>query len=129
MSVHHCEQIADSPFFSDDDMGAAKTTATAPIQDGRIQSRVENYTGFWEKDSANDTEVQRANRLDQYTDVINGSSSPSSIIDTLVEGAIQGTMTALLSSTSMAGLKVFISPAFTKARLSTNLCGLPSTSC
>lgn len=42
------------------------------MADGRVKERVSNYTGFWEKDSANDNEAQRSNRLNNYTDVING---------------------------------------------------------
>ena len=48
------------------------STTTAPSADGRVNSRIANYTGFWEKDSAKDTDVQKSNRLENYTDVING---------------------------------------------------------
>ena len=43
--------------------------------DGRVQSRVENYAKFWDKDSAQDGQAQMDNRLDQYTEVVNGASS------------------------------------------------------
>lgn len=42
--------------------------------DGRVNERIENYTKFWEKDSAKDTETERENRLTSYTDVVNGMS-------------------------------------------------------
>lgn len=48
------------------------------MADGRVKERVSNYTGFWEKDAANDNETQRANRLENYTDVINGQCHISS---------------------------------------------------
>lgn len=40
--------------------------------DLRSETRTSQYSNFWNKDSAQDTEADRANRLDQYTDVING---------------------------------------------------------
>jgi len=48
------------------------TAERTVMADGRVKERVSNYTGFWEKDSANDNETQKANRLENYTDVING---------------------------------------------------------
>ena len=40
--------------------------------DGRVNSRIANYTAFFEKDSANDNADHKANRLTNYTDVVNG---------------------------------------------------------
>ncbi|WVW83092.1 hypothetical protein I302_105110 [Kwoniella bestiolae CBS 10118] len=40
--------------------------------DARSANRVTNYNKFWEQKSANDNETHRANRLDQYTEVVNG---------------------------------------------------------
>ncbi|CAE6507493.1 unnamed protein product [Rhizoctonia solani] len=40
--------------------------------DGRSKSRVVNYTAFWEKDAAHDGDVHKANRVENYQDVING---------------------------------------------------------
>jgi sterol 24-C-methyltransferase len=51
---------------------ASDTSNRTTMADGRVKERVSNYTGFWEKDSANDSEAQKANRLENYTDVING---------------------------------------------------------
>jgi len=43
-----------------------------PNADGRVNSRIANYTGFWEKDAAKDSQTQTNNRLENYTEVING---------------------------------------------------------
>ncbi|KZT62452.1 hypothetical protein CALCODRAFT_522352 [Calocera cornea HHB12733] len=40
--------------------------------DARVQGRVENYNAFWQKDSKTDTEVDKDNRLENYTELING---------------------------------------------------------
>ena len=40
--------------------------------DGRLNSRIANYTAFFETDSKNDTEEHKKNRLENYTDVVNG---------------------------------------------------------
>ncbi|KAG8898898.1 Delta(24)-sterol C-methyltransferase [Tulasnella sp. 403] len=40
--------------------------------DGRVKSRVANYVGFFEKDSSKDSKAHQDNRLENYTDVING---------------------------------------------------------
>ena len=45
---------------------------SATTSDGRVNSRVANYVGFFEKDSKNDTRAHQENRLDSYTDVVNG---------------------------------------------------------
>lgn len=45
---------------------------------------ITNYTKFWQKDSKNDTDVDMANRLTEYTSVVNGEISyfflPSSLV-------------------------------------------------
>jgi sterol 24-C-methyltransferase len=38
----------------------------------REEERVNKYTKYWEKDSAQDNETHRANRLEDYKDVVNG---------------------------------------------------------
>lgn len=38
----------------------------------RSADRVTNYNKFWQKDSAKDNETHRADRLDAYTDLVNG---------------------------------------------------------
>ncbi|KAJ4470269.1 S-adenosyl-L-methionine-dependent methyltransferase [Lentinula lateritia] len=40
--------------------------------DGRSDSRIQNYTKFWQKDTSKEAEVDNANRLDSYTEVVNG---------------------------------------------------------
>ncbi|ESK95640.1 sterol 24-c-methyltransferase [Moniliophthora roreri MCA 2997] len=40
--------------------------------DGRCDSRIQNYSKFWHKDTAKETEADNVNRLSSYTDVVNG---------------------------------------------------------
>ncbi|KAK1227761.1 Delta(24)-sterol C-methyltransferase [Marasmius sp. AFHP31] len=44
----------------------------APRADGRQDERVQNYTKFWQQDTKDETEVDNANRLNSYTEVVNG---------------------------------------------------------
>jgi sterol 24-C-methyltransferase len=46
--------------------------STTPQADGRVESRVDNYTKFWQKDVSKEGEADNENRLDSYTDVVNG---------------------------------------------------------
>jgi len=39
---------------------------------GRINGRIQNYTAFFEENSANDTKEHKENRLQNYTEVVNG---------------------------------------------------------
>lgn len=39
---------------------------------------IENYSKFWQKDSKDDSQTDTANRLSEYTSVVNGESSDSS---------------------------------------------------
>jgi sterol 24-C-methyltransferase len=48
---------------------SANTTA---MDDGRVQNRVENYTKFWKKDLKTEGEADNEERLEKYTDVVNG---------------------------------------------------------
>lgn len=51
------------------------TTATVNGQnlpDGRVNDRIENYTKFWQKDMGKEANVDTENRIDSYTDVVNG---------------------------------------------------------
>ena len=43
-----------------------------PTSDGRVQNRIENYTGFWQKDAGKEHENDNVNRVDNYTEVVNG---------------------------------------------------------
>ncbi|KAF8708201.1 DEAD protein, partial [Rhizoctonia solani] len=45
---------------------------TETLDDGRVKSRVANYTAFWDNDSAKDGDAHKDNRLENYKDVING---------------------------------------------------------
>ncbi|RXW16875.1 hypothetical protein EST38_g8974 [Candolleomyces aberdarensis] len=42
------------------------------LSDGRVQNRIENYNQFWQKDLNNEDDEGNKNRLDQYTEVVNG---------------------------------------------------------
>ncbi|KAI5122087.1 hypothetical protein M0805_002209 [Coniferiporia weirii] len=42
------------------------------LADGRVERRVENYTAFWQKDMSKEGSADTENRLDSYTDVVNG---------------------------------------------------------
>ncbi|KAF8306033.1 delta-sterol C-methyltransferase [Clavulina sp. PMI_390] len=53
-------------------MVEANGTVIIPNGDGRVNERVANYVGFFDKDSSKDTEEHRKNRLENYTDVVNG---------------------------------------------------------
>lgn len=47
--------------------------------DGRVENRIENYTKFWKEDPNAEEGQDNEKRLSSYTDVVNGSSSPSII--------------------------------------------------
>lgn len=47
--------------------------AQMPVEH-RQTERVQKYAKRWDKDSANDTEEHKQNRLDEYTEVVNGTS-------------------------------------------------------
>jgi hypothetical protein len=40
--------------------------------DGRVDERIGNYTRFWQSDLKHETNVEVENRLDDYTNVVNG---------------------------------------------------------
>lgn len=42
--------------------------------DGRDDSRIQNYTGFWQKDTLQDSKVDCDTRVSNYTEVINGET-------------------------------------------------------
>lgn len=44
--------------------------------DGRVDSRIQNYTGFWQKDTQQDSKVDTDTRVENYTEVINGKRPP-----------------------------------------------------
>jgi len=51
----------------------ASPITSETLSDGRVKSRVANYAGFFDKESAKETEAHKDNRLANYTDVVNGS--------------------------------------------------------
>jgi sterol 24-C-methyltransferase len=52
------------------------SSSSVQRKDGRVESRVDNYTKFWKKDLSNEQEADNANRLDNYTEVVNGELHP-----------------------------------------------------
>lgn len=52
-------------------MALTESTAHA---DGRVGRRIENYTAFWQKDISKEASEDTGNRLENYTDVVNGAS-------------------------------------------------------
>ncbi|KAG1739771.1 S-adenosyl-L-methionine-dependent methyltransferase [Suillus occidentalis] len=46
--------------------------ASTHYVDGRQEKRVENYTKFWQKDLGKEGEADNKNRVESYTDVVNG---------------------------------------------------------
>ncbi|KJA25493.1 hypothetical protein HYPSUDRAFT_37472 [Hypholoma sublateritium FD-334 SS-4] len=50
----------------------SSTAVSTPRSDGRVESRVENYTKFWKKDTAQEGATDNEHRLEAYTDVVNG---------------------------------------------------------
>jgi sterol 24-C-methyltransferase len=49
----------------------SKTSA----KDGRVDTRISNYTAFWEKDKSKESQIGTDNRTENYEEVINGESS------------------------------------------------------
>lgn len=43
------------------------------LADGRERSRISNYNDFWQKDLLKEAAVDTENRIDNYTEVVNGS--------------------------------------------------------
>ncbi|OBZ67859.1 Sterol 24-C-methyltransferase erg6 [Grifola frondosa] len=51
---------------------APVATDSSAQADGRVGKRIENYTGFWQKDLNKEGKADTDNRVENYTDVING---------------------------------------------------------
>ena len=47
--------------------------APSKLDDGRVGSRIENYAGFWQKDIKKEAQVDSDVRVENYTDVVNGT--------------------------------------------------------
>ena len=54
--------------------------AATPLNDGRVGSRIENYAGFWQKDIQKEGQVDSDIRVENYTDVVNGTARPEHFI-------------------------------------------------
>jgi hypothetical protein len=96
-----------------------------PLADGRVGSRIENYTGFWDKDTSKESEGSNANRLDSYTDVVNGTTY---LVYSFLCSYTPSQATTMVppSSTSTAGHSPSTSRDSIRARLSPP--PLPATS-
>lgn len=57
------------------DSFSSQMAASTPNGDGRVNSRIENYTEFWQKDMHKEEKADTDNRVDSYTDVVNGAFS------------------------------------------------------
>lgn len=93
-------------------------SVTIPNGDGRVNSRIENYTAFFEKDSANDNAEQKENRLKNYTDVVNGMCLSKLIYigADSNDPIIQDITMVRPSCMSMVGPSLSISRGFTRAK-------------
>jgi sterol 24-C-methyltransferase len=47
--------------------------SSTQLDDGRVGSRIENYSGFWKKDLNKEDQVDSDTRVENYTDVVNGT--------------------------------------------------------
>jgi sterol 24-C-methyltransferase len=48
--------------------------SSTQLDDGRVGSRIENYSGFWQKDINKEAQVDSDIRVENYTDVVNGAA-------------------------------------------------------
>jgi hypothetical protein len=55
---------------------APVATPHTSTEDGRQGGRIQNYTKFWQKDISKEADVDNQNRVESYTDVVNGMFSP-----------------------------------------------------
>lgn len=46
---------------------------TGSLADGREHFRISNYSGFWQKDLQKEAAIDTENRIDHYTEVVNGT--------------------------------------------------------
>ena len=54
-------------------MAPVATEKNVVTEDGRQQNRMEAYTKFWQNDMNKEQDVDTSNRLNSYTDVVNGA--------------------------------------------------------
>lgn len=48
------------------------SSTSVQFDDGRVQNRIENYSKFWKQDPNKEQDGDNKNRLDSYTEVVNG---------------------------------------------------------
>lgn len=96
--------------------------SASKLDDGRVGSRIENYSDFWHKDIRKEGQVESDNRLENYTDVVNGVllffSPYGHVIGSSAPPPTQGTTTARRNSMSTVGPGHSTSRASTRARRS-----------
>lgn len=54
-------------------MAPVATEGNVVTEDGRQKNRMEAYTKFWQNDMTKEKEVDTDNRLNSYTEVVNGT--------------------------------------------------------
>lgn len=85
--------------------------------DGRQGDRIANYTKFWNKDISKEESADTDNRVDSYTDVVNGMPTHFSFAKRLSHcNFYQDIMTGRRNFTSTDGPNPSTSAAFTKAK-------------
>jgi sterol 24-C-methyltransferase len=47
--------------------------SSTELDHGRVDSSFENYSGFWQNDLTKEAQVDSDNRIDNYTDIVNGA--------------------------------------------------------
>jgi hypothetical protein len=72
--------------------GHANSAYDGTGKDLRSEARTSQYNNFWQNNSANDSEVDKQNRLDQYKEVVNGGWSR------LVVGSVPRSLSCRLPS-------------------------------
>jgi hypothetical protein len=89
--------------------------------DGRINSRIENYTKFFEADGATDSKEHTENRLQNYADVVNGKVPRVSFDLAHSNGDhVQDITMGRLRCTSLVGESLSTSPVSTRGRASSS---------
>ena len=53
-------------------MSAVSAEPNGVTLDGRHEKRMNNYTKFWQNDMSKEKDVDTSNRLESYTEVVNG---------------------------------------------------------
>jgi sterol 24-C-methyltransferase len=53
------------------------SSTSVQFDDGRVQNRIENYSKFWKQDPNKEQDGDNKNRLDSYTEVVNGKYLPA----------------------------------------------------